>query len=183
MVEQTKTKPWKVGINAANIAWPKEFGIDPATNYGNWIFAIVNAGVYFSSALFGCWLSDPLNNFFGRRGCVLFAAVFSFTSSLGASVTQTWGQLLLCRCLLGTRVTFLITLPSASLIEASNIPLLGVGMGIKASGTYYSRTFYFLFGTGSRRACLGVSTSFLLLFYPQSNSSAVEWSYTNSGLI
>jgi MFS family permease len=101
-----KTKPWKVGINAANIAWPKEFGIDPKTNYGNWIFAIVNAGVYFSSALFGCWLSDPLNNFFGRRGCVLFAAVFSFTSSFGAAVTQTWWQLLLCRCLLGTRVGF-----------------------------------------------------------------------------
>jgi MFS family permease len=104
LVETNKTKSWKVGINAANIAWPQEFGIDPTTNYGNWIFAIVNAGVYFSSALFGCWLSDPLNNFFGRRGCVLFAAVFSFTSSFGAAVTQTWWQLLLCRCLLGTRL-------------------------------------------------------------------------------
>jgi MFS family permease len=132
-------KPWKVGINAANIAWPKEFGIDPATNYGNWIFAIVNAGVYFSSALFGCWLSDPLNNFFGRRGCILFAAVFSFTSSFGAAVTQTWWQLLLCRCLLGTQACFfLIALPSVALIDASNVLLLGVGMGTKASGTYYS---------------------------------------------
>src|SRR2546423_8664883 len=49
LFRSNKTKSWKVGINAANIAWPQEFGIDPATNYGNWIFAIVNAGVYFRS--------------------------------------------------------------------------------------------------------------------------------------
>src|SRR4051812_26434954 len=111
----------KVGINAEFFG-PRDIGsIDPATNYGNWIFAIVNAGVYFSSALFGCWLSDPLNNLFGRRGCILFVAIFSFTSSFGAAVTQTWWQLLLCRCLLGTELAPLIALPSTLLIEASNI--------------------------------------------------------------
>jgi hypothetical protein len=60
----------------------------------------------------------------------------------------------------------LIALPSASLVEASNIPLSGVGMGIKASGTYCPRTFYLLFGIGSRKACLGALTSLLPLFIP-----------------
>ena len=76
-----------------------------------------------------------------------------------------------------------MALLSASLIEASNIPLLGVGMGTKASGTYYFRTLYLLFRIGSRKACLGGINFVFATFYPELNSSAVERSYTDYGLI
>jgi len=49
----------------------------------------------------GCWLSDPLNNYFGRRGTIFFSAVFCFFSVIGSGFTQNWGQLFACRCLLG----------------------------------------------------------------------------------
>jgi MFS family permease len=49
----------------------------------------------------GCWLSDPLNNYLGRRGTIFFAAVFCFFSVLGSAFTQTWQQLFGCRFLLG----------------------------------------------------------------------------------
>ncbi|KAJ0378315.1 hypothetical protein COL26b_003477 [Colletotrichum chrysophilum] len=45
-----------------------------------------------SSAFIGCWLSDPLNNWVGRRGTIFFAANFCI---------WTWEQLLACRLLLG----------------------------------------------------------------------------------
>lgn len=56
LVEQPGLKLAKVGINAANVAWPREFNINLETSYGNWIYALVNSAVYFASALFGCWL-------------------------------------------------------------------------------------------------------------------------------
>ena len=77
----------------------------------------------------------------------------------------------------------LIALPSASLIEASNIPSFRGGYGDKSE-------WYVIFGhsiscseLGSRMACLGALTSVFATFYPESNSSAVERSYTDSGLI
>ena len=49
----------------------------------------------------GCWLSDPLNNYFGRRGTIFFSAVFCLLSVIGSAVTQNWKQLFVTRLLLG----------------------------------------------------------------------------------
>lgn len=49
----------------------------------------------------GCWLSDPLNTFFGRRGTIFFSAVFCFVSVIGSGFTQNWPQLFVTRLLLG----------------------------------------------------------------------------------
>ena len=49
----------------------------------------------------GCWLSDPLNNYFGRRGTIFVSAVFCLFSVIGSGVSQTWEQLLVTRLLLG----------------------------------------------------------------------------------
>ena len=49
----------------------------------------------------GCWASDPLNNYFGRRGTIFVSAVFCLLSVIGSACTQTWPQLLVTRLLLG----------------------------------------------------------------------------------
>lgn len=74
-----------------------------------WIVGVVNAAPYIASAFLGCWLSDPLNRFFGRRGVIFTAAIFCFLSPIGSGFTQTWEQLFVTRL------------------------LLGIGMGLKAS--------------------------------------------------
>ncbi|MCJ1383903.1 hypothetical protein MMC17_007017 [Xylographa soralifera] len=105
----------QTGTNGANLAWPKALGLlnsdGNPQNPGSytWILGIVNAAPYLASALVGCWLSYPLNHRFGRRGAILFAAVFSFAFVLGSAFTQTWQQLFVCRL------------------------FLGLGMGVKAS--------------------------------------------------
>lgn len=55
----------------------------------------------FNSVCSGCWLSDPLNNYFGRRGTIFFSAIFCLLSVIGSAVSQTWEQLFVTRLLLG----------------------------------------------------------------------------------
>jgi MFS family permease len=47
------------------------------------------------------WLSDPINNFIGRKGTIFIAAIFSVLAPIGSAFTQHWGQLVACRVLLG----------------------------------------------------------------------------------
>ena len=47
------------------------------------------------------WLSDPLNNYLGRRGTIFIAAIFSLLAPIGSACTQHWGELVACRILLG----------------------------------------------------------------------------------
>jgi MFS family permease len=62
---------------------------------------LINAAPYVGSAFVGCWVSDPLNNFFGRRGTIFVSANFCLWAVFGSAFTQTWQQLLACRILLG----------------------------------------------------------------------------------
>ena len=47
------------------------------------------------------WISDPVNDYLGRRGTVFVAAIFSLLAPIGSACTQHWGQLVACRILLG----------------------------------------------------------------------------------
>ncbi|KKY20426.1 putative sugar transporter [Diplodia seriata] len=47
------------------------------------------------------WISDPLNDWIGRRGTIFLGAIFSLIAPFGMAVTQNWGQLMACRILLG----------------------------------------------------------------------------------
>lgn len=52
---------------------------------------MVNAATYLSAAIVGAQLSDPLNeHFFGRRGALLTAALFSFATVIGAANANSW---------------------------------------------------------------------------------------------
>jgi len=49
----------------------------------------------------GCWLSDPLNYYFGRRGTIFFAALFCFGTVIGSAFSRSWEELFVSRILLG----------------------------------------------------------------------------------
>ncbi|KAK4056872.1 hypothetical protein OIO90_002122 [Microbotryomycetes sp. JL221] len=85
---------------------------DPArTERNEWVLGVVNAAPYLASAFIGCWLSDPVNSVFGRRGTIFCSAIFCLFPVIGQGLCQTWYQLFVCRL------------------------LLGIGMGLKASIT------------------------------------------------
>ncbi|CBX98508.1 similar to sugar transporter [Plenodomus lingam JN3] len=101
----------QTGSNGANLSFPDALGIptsemvngvvNPNAARNQWLQGLINAGPYIASAFFGCWLSDPLNNFFGRRGCIFISAIFCALSPIGSAVAQTWEQLFITRLLLG----------------------------------------------------------------------------------
>ncbi|EWC43710.1 hypothetical protein DRE_07462 [Drechslerella stenobrocha 248] len=98
----------QTGSNGANLSFPKEFGIfvdpdnpSPRDDENQWILGLVNSAPYIGSAFIGCWLSDPLNNWFGRRGTIFFSANFCLWPAIGSGFTRNWWELFLCRILLG----------------------------------------------------------------------------------
>ncbi|KAI8285330.1 hypothetical protein K4K60_001345 [Colletotrichum sp. SAR11_57] len=78
----------QTGSNGANLSFPTVFGIGSNSHHDTLLVGLVNSAPYIGSAFIGCWLSDPLNNWVGRRGTIFFAANFCI-----------W--LLACRLLLG----------------------------------------------------------------------------------
>ncbi|KAF4628579.1 hypothetical protein G7Y89_g9571 [Cudoniella acicularis] len=99
------TQGWDQVANG-NLGWPGTFGlvISPdGTGNDIWRFGAVNAITWFSAALLGPCLVDPIchSKFFGRRGAVFIAASFSFASMIGGSQAQSWQGYLISRLFLG----------------------------------------------------------------------------------
>ncbi|KAI5865276.1 hypothetical protein GGS23DRAFT_419594 [Durotheca rogersii] len=99
----------QTGTNGANIFFPAYYGIAGSSVRERILVGLVNAGPYIGSALIGCWLSDPVNNWIGRRGVIFVSAHFCLWPVIGSAFCESWGQQLACRL------------------------LMGIGMGIKAS--------------------------------------------------
>ncbi|KAI3547475.1 hypothetical protein CABS01_11143 [Colletotrichum abscissum] len=99
----------QTGTNGANIFFPEEYGIATSSTRDRLILGLVNAGPYIGSALCGCWLSDPLNHYFGRRGVIFFSAHFCIWPLIGSAFSHNWQQ------------------------QLANRLLMGIGMGAKAS--------------------------------------------------
>ncbi|KAG5984132.1 hypothetical protein E4U55_005931 [Claviceps digitariae] len=104
----------QTGSNGANLSFPVALGIPdskgsscgPVANEGecaknSWIIGLVNSMPYITICLFAGWISDPLNNWLGRRGVIFVAAIFSLLAPFGMGLSQTWGQLAASRMLLG----------------------------------------------------------------------------------
>lgn len=105
----------QTGSNGANLTFATQFGIpdgpakfcdESAFNTAlcrknSWIVGFVNSVPLIAIALFTAWISDPVNELIGRRGTIFIAAIFSVLAPIGSAVTQTWGQLVACRVLLG----------------------------------------------------------------------------------
>lgn len=102
----------QTGSNGANLSFPDAFGIsdsktlpdgspNPDAAKNLWLVGLINAAPYIASSFIGCWLSDPLNNYFGRRGTIFFSAMFCCLSVIGSATSQNWYQLFITRILLG----------------------------------------------------------------------------------
>ncbi|EPE02860.1 sugar transporter [Ophiostoma piceae UAMH 11346] len=99
--------------NGANLSFPIALGIPDSVphcgtdvNVGacaknGWLVGLVNAMPYITICIFAGWISDPLNEYFGRRGTIFIGAVFSLFAPFGMALSQTWGQLAASRMLLG----------------------------------------------------------------------------------
>ncbi|KAF7883208.1 uncharacterized protein EAF02_005128 [Botrytis sinoallii] len=98
----------QTGSNGANLSFPLEFGIgqgdnpnSPNHDRDNWLVGLVNAAPYIGSAFFGCWMSDPFNAWFGRRGTIFIAAIICIFTPIGGAFAKSWETLFASRIILG----------------------------------------------------------------------------------
>ncbi|KAF5335655.1 hypothetical protein D9611_009677 [Ephemerocybe angulata] len=115
----------QTGSNGANLSFPQALGLstaldNPDHERNEWIIGLINAGPYIATSMLGCWLTDPLNHYFGRRGTLFWCGVFCTFSVIGQAVAQTWPQLLVCRLLLGLGMGPKAT--TSPVFAAENVP-------------------------------------------------------------
>ncbi|ODV92609.1 hypothetical protein CANCADRAFT_1200 [Tortispora caseinolytica NRRL Y-17796] len=84
-------------VNGAQIFYLPHFGIENDT----WITGLVNGAPYLCCATLGCFLTDPLNRWLGRRGVIFWSCVIAGLASIWEGFTYSWGQLLAARLVLG----------------------------------------------------------------------------------
>ncbi|KAK7205348.1 MFS sugar transporter [Myxozyma melibiosi] len=88
-------------INGANLFYPSQFGIGSNSDYDTWIVGLVNSGPYLCCAVIGCWISGPMNNFFGRRGTIFISCLIAAATCIWGACTNTWWHLFISRFFLG----------------------------------------------------------------------------------
>jgi hypothetical protein len=86
--------------NGAVAFYPTQLGIDQLSN-ATWIEGLVVGAPYLACALIGCWLNEPLNYFFARRGTIFISCFFAAWASIWEAFTYSWGQLFAARFVLG----------------------------------------------------------------------------------
>jgi hypothetical protein len=100
---------WTQSVNngANGTGMPDKFGICYKTNMSCkssdlWLFGLINALPLLSAGVFGTILADPLQeNFLARRGSIMLSCFITVASTIGASVTDTFGQMAACRVING----------------------------------------------------------------------------------
>ncbi|KAI2642101.1 hypothetical protein GGS21DRAFT_290858 [Xylaria nigripes] len=89
-------------VNGAQIFYKKQFGIgDSASQRDSWLLGFVNSAPYIGCAFLGCWLTEPMNNKFGRRGTVFISCFISAAACFWQAFTNTWWHMFLARLFLG----------------------------------------------------------------------------------
>jgi hypothetical protein len=91
----------QTGTNGATVEFPRAYGIGGNSIRDKLLVGLVNAAPYLGTAFFGCWMSDPINDRFGRRGTIFFSANLCLWPVVASAFCNTWQQLLACRLLLG----------------------------------------------------------------------------------
>jgi MFS family permease len=56
---------------------------------------------YANEIISGCWISDPFNTWFGRRGTIFIAAIICVFTPIGGAFSKSWETLFISRLILG----------------------------------------------------------------------------------
>ncbi|KAF8606306.1 hypothetical protein BDV93DRAFT_489755 [Ceratobasidium sp. AG-I] len=118
-------------INGANLFWPQQFGLfpddpeNPNSGRDQWLLGLVASAPYLCCALIGCWLTDPMNRVFGRRGTIFITATLSWLTCFWQGVTNSWPHLFVARLVLGLGVGPKSTTVPVYAAECAPAPIRG----------------------------------------------------------
>ncbi|RFU78957.1 hypothetical protein TARUN_3261 [Trichoderma arundinaceum] len=144
----------QTGSNGANLDFPRAYGIDSDSIHDKLIVGLVNAAPYIGTSFVGCWLSDPLNYHFGRRGAIFVAANFCLWPVLASAFCNTWPRLLICRLFMGVGMGAKASTVPIFAAENSPAPIRGA---LVMSWQLWNAFGIFL-GTCANLAVMGIGT-------------------------
>ena len=67
----------------------------------DYIQGLVVGAPYLACALLGCWLTEPLNRLFARRGTIFISCFIAAVASIWEGVANSWANLFIARFVLG----------------------------------------------------------------------------------
>ncbi|KAI0882527.1 uncharacterized protein GGS22DRAFT_45889 [Annulohypoxylon maeteangense] len=89
-------------VNGAQVFYKIQFGINDEDSMSNsWLLGLVNAAPYICCAFVGCWLTEPMNKAFGRRGTIFISCLVSALACFWQAFTNTWWHMFIARFALG----------------------------------------------------------------------------------
>ncbi|KAK1754591.1 hypothetical protein QBC47DRAFT_384385 [Echria macrotheca] len=88
-------------VNGAQSFYKKAFGIGGDTQRDTWLLGLTNSAPYLCCAVLGCWLTDPMNKRFGRRGTIFISCLVSAVTCFWQAFTNTWWHMFIARFFLG----------------------------------------------------------------------------------
>lgn len=88
-------------VNGAQIFYKEAFGIGTKSERDTWLVGLVNGAPYLCCAVLGCWLTDPMNRAFGRRGTIFISCLVSALACFWQAFTNTWWHMFIARFVLG----------------------------------------------------------------------------------
>ncbi len=167
-----------------NLGWPSDFGLSVDTNHPArrdvWIFGGINSIMWFSAAILGSYLSDPISEHIGRRGALFVAAICSFSSVIAASQTQSWQGLMGCRIILGLGIggkASVVPILESEVTPASKRGRLLVGWQVfVAAGLFCGYTASYILRDSWRHQVLsGAIPAFALLVFTWASCESPRW--------
>ena len=84
--------------NGAVSIYPKVLGF---ADKGAVYQGVAVSAPYLACAVLGCWLNEPMNRYFGRRGTIFISCFIAAAASIWEGFTYSWGQLFAARFVLG----------------------------------------------------------------------------------
>lgn len=88
-------------VNGAQLFYKDKFGIGTDSQRDTWLLGLVNSAPYLCCAFIGCWLTEPMNRIFGRRGTIFVSCIISAVACFHQAFTNTWWHMFIARFYLG----------------------------------------------------------------------------------
>ena len=88
-------------VNGAQIFYKRAFKINSGSDRDEWLVGLCNSAPYLCCAFVGCWLTEPMNKAFGRKGTVFIACIISALACFWQAFTNTWYHMFIARFCLG----------------------------------------------------------------------------------
>ena len=167
-----------------NLGWPTDFGLNVDINHPAgrdiWIFGGIQSIMWFSAAILGSYLSDPISEHIGRRGALFVAAICSFSSVIAASQTQSWQALMGCRIILGLGIggkASVVPILESEVTPSSKRGRLLVGWQVfVATGLFCGYTASYILRDDWRHQVLsGAIPAFALLVFTWASCESPRW--------